>query len=114
MLWLDKSSTFNTVNCANAGAKAAAPAGGAAKEDGAGSAKFSRMGGLLQPYKDITKGFSILRPNGWNEFQVCARSLLPEPRLPRARTAQATDAASLFPRGLTPKKPSSSYCVAYL
>jgi len=72
------------------------------------------MGGLLQPYKDITKGFSILRPNGWNEFQVCARTLPPEPRLPRARTAQATDAAPLFPRSLTAKKPSSSHWVANL
>lgn len=24
---------------------------------------------LVTPYKDLPKGFSILRPNGWNEFE---------------------------------------------
>ena len=26
------------------------------------------MGGLLEPYKDINKGFSLYRPAGWNQF----------------------------------------------
>lgn len=25
--------------------------------------------GLVTPYKDLPKGFTILRPNGWNEFE---------------------------------------------
>lgn len=27
------------------------------------------ISGLVTPYKDLPKGFSILRPNGWNEFE---------------------------------------------
>lgn len=29
----------------------------------------SDISGLVQPYKDLPKGFTILRPNGWNEFE---------------------------------------------
>jgi len=30
--------------------------------------KVSRMGGLLSPFKDVNKGFSIFKPLGWNQF----------------------------------------------
>ncbi|CEL96783.1 unnamed protein product [Vitrella brassicaformis CCMP3155] len=29
----------------------------------------NRMGGQLQPYNDIQRGFKLNRPSGWNEFQ---------------------------------------------
>mmetsp|Transcript_5930 Transcript_5930/g.13831 ORF Transcript_5930/g.13831 Transcript_5930/m.13831 type:complete len:152 (-) Transcript_5930:73-528(-) len=28
------------------------------------------MGGLLEPFKDINKGFQLLRPRGWNQFDA--------------------------------------------
>lgn len=28
------------------------------------------LSGQLSPYKDLPKGFTILRPNGWNEFEA--------------------------------------------
>jgi len=29
---------------------------------------FSRMGGLLEPFVDVSKGYKIYKPSGWNEF----------------------------------------------
>lgn len=31
--------------------------------------KAGDLSGLVTPYKDLPKGFSILRPSGWNEFE---------------------------------------------
>uniref|UniRef100_A0AAU8MKQ8 Chloroplast PsbP n=1 Tax=Chroomonas placoidea TaxID=173977 RepID=A0AAU8MKQ8_9CRYP len=32
--------------------------------------KPSRMGGLLEPFKDINKGFQLFKPKGWNQFDA--------------------------------------------
>lgn len=32
--------------------------------------KISRLGGLLDSYKDINKGFSLYKPTGWNQFEA--------------------------------------------
>jgi len=29
---------------------------------------FSRMGGLLEPFVDVSKGYKIYKPSGWTEF----------------------------------------------
>ena len=52
------------------GAPAAAePVSSASSSEAQGERpKISRMGGLLEPYKDINKGFSLYRPAGWNQF----------------------------------------------
>lgn len=31
---------------------------------------MSRMGGLLEPFKDINKGFQLFKPKGWNQFDA--------------------------------------------
>jgi hypothetical protein len=31
---------------------------------------FSRMGGLLEPYLDVQRGFKLYRPSGWNQFDA--------------------------------------------
>jgi photosystem II oxygen-evolving enhancer protein 2 len=48
--------------------RAALAAGAAA----AAAATLPRVAGAagVQPYKDIAKGFSLLRPSGWNEFDA--------------------------------------------
>jgi hypothetical protein len=28
-----------------------------------------RMGGLLERYQDVSKGFTLLSPSGWNKFE---------------------------------------------
>ncbi|CAN8070032.1 unnamed protein product [Agarophyton chilense] len=33
-------------------------------------ATASDISGLVTPYKDLPKGFTILRPSGWNEFEA--------------------------------------------
>ncbi|KAJ1480306.1 PsbP-domain-containing protein [Baffinella frigidus] len=38
-------------------------------DDEKAQVKFSRMGGVLTQYKDTSKGFQLMRPSGWNEFQ---------------------------------------------
>jgi photosystem II oxygen-evolving enhancer protein 2 len=30
----------------------------------------SRMGGILEPYVDAPRGFKLLKPSGWNKFDV--------------------------------------------
>lgn len=30
----------------------------------------SRMGGILEPYIDVQKGFKLLKPSGWNKFDA--------------------------------------------
>jgi len=30
--------------------------------------KFSRMGGLLEPFTDIQKGYKLYRPSGWTQY----------------------------------------------
>jgi hypothetical protein len=50
---------------------AAAPASsGSASEPQGERPKISRMGGLLDSYKDINKGFSLYKPTGWNQFEA--------------------------------------------
>jgi hypothetical protein len=50
---------------------AAAPASsGSASESQSERPKISRMGGLLDSYKDINKGFSLYKPTGWNQFEA--------------------------------------------
>eukprot|EP00288_Rhodomonas_lens_P001292 CAMPEP_0177719268 /NCGR_PEP_ID=MMETSP0484_2-20121128/16015_1 /TAXON_ID=354590 /ORGANISM="Rhodomonas lens, Strain RHODO" /LENGTH=290 /DNA_ID=CAMNT_0019231479 /DNA_START=11 /DNA_END=883 /DNA_ORIENTATION=- len=66
-----KTQKTSATNPAGGDAPAAAPAG---KEGGAEAkdtaTKASKMGGVLTQYKDVNKGFSILRPNGWNQFDT--------------------------------------------
>eukprot|EP00802_Teleaulax_amphioxeia_P022244 Tamp_22670.p1 GENE.Tamp_22670~~Tamp_22670.p1 ORF type:complete len:313 (-),score=99.42 Tamp_22670:136-954(-) len=47
---------------------AAAPAKGEGKAEG--MPKVSKMSGQISQYKDINKGFSIMKPNGWNQFDT--------------------------------------------
>lgn len=45
---------------------------GAALCVGAMPVHADELSGLVTPYKDLPKGFTILRPNGWNEFEATA------------------------------------------
>jgi len=47
---------------------AAAPA--APKEEPKGMPKISSTSGQVTKFKDINKGFQILKPNGWNQFDT--------------------------------------------
>jgi hypothetical protein len=47
-----------------------ADAGSASGEPSSSRPKVSRLGGVLDNYKDINKGFSLLRPAGWNQFEA--------------------------------------------
>merc|ERR1711951_111109 len=35
-----------------------------------GAEEASRMGGTLEPYIDAPRGFKLLKPSGWNKFDV--------------------------------------------
>eukprot|EP00286_Rhodomonas_abbreviata_P008611 CAMPEP_0181330046 /NCGR_PEP_ID=MMETSP1101-20121128/23671_1 /TAXON_ID=46948 /ORGANISM="Rhodomonas abbreviata, Strain Caron Lab Isolate" /LENGTH=279 /DNA_ID=CAMNT_0023439237 /DNA_START=10 /DNA_END=849 /DNA_ORIENTATION=+ len=64
---------YNTKTQKTSATKPGDEAAPAAKAEGGAEGpepvKVSKMGGLLTQYKDINKGFSILRPNGWNQFE---------------------------------------------
>ncbi len=53
---------------AAAAPESASSAGSAASSEE--KVKISRMGGLLDVYKDINKGFSLYKPTGWNQFEA--------------------------------------------
>lgn len=52
-------------------AAAAAP-GGPALVPSAQAAAAVNLGGMVEVYKDLNKGFTILRPQGWNQFEATA------------------------------------------
>jgi len=52
-----------------AGAAAAALSLGAGSAS-AEEASFSKMGGLLEPFVDVQKGYKIYAPSGWNKFDA--------------------------------------------
>lgn len=51
-------------------AGAAAAASLAASRADAEEASFNKMGGLLEPYIDVQKGFKFYKPSGWNKFDA--------------------------------------------
>merc|ERR1719453_1120161 len=59
---------YNTKTQKTSATDPAADGAGAAEAEATG--KVSRMGGLLAPFKDINKGFSIFKPLGWNQFDT--------------------------------------------
>mmetsp|Transcript_37648 Transcript_37648/g.73571 ORF Transcript_37648/g.73571 Transcript_37648/m.73571 type:complete len:298 (-) Transcript_37648:60-953(-) len=68
-----KTTWANPDEVAAAPAKDAAGAAGADEEEaGAGGKKKTdrRMGGLLEPFRDINKGFQVMKPRGWNQFDA--------------------------------------------
>jgi len=72
----ESSKTDPTKKVKKSKAKKAAPADDevaaapAAKAEGGGAPKVSKMSGQISQFKDINKGFSILKPNGWNQFDT--------------------------------------------
>ena len=61
---------LNAVLSRRTAVQAAGAAAAAALGMGAASAEepFTRMGGLLEPFIDVNKGYKLYRPAGWNEF----------------------------------------------
>jgi len=47
---------------------AAATTLGVSKAASADEEKFSRMGGLLEPFVDIQKGYKLYKPSGWTQY----------------------------------------------
>ena len=65
--------TFENPSAAGAASPAApapAPAATSSVEASDDRPKVSRMGGMLDAYKDINKGFSMYKPTGWNQFEA--------------------------------------------
>lgn len=50
----------------------AAAAAGLALSEGASAEdeKFSRMGGILEPFVDIPKGYKLYKPSGWTQYDA--------------------------------------------